>query len=111
MLSIRKFVGWIKVAAALTSVLVVGLGAQTASAGSVAIDSAAAAPIASETHPTVTLSPACAAAIQNIKTAFAADRSEDTAERAQATLEPESAADQAEDAAELANFKALFGAA
>jgi len=45
------------------------------------------------------------------QTAFANDRAEDAAERAQALLEPDPAADQAEDAAEVDRFKALFAAA
>ena len=109
MLSIRKFVGCFKVAAVLPGFVVLGLTAQAASAGTVAVDTA---PAANETHTiALALSPACTAAIQDIKTAFANDRSEDAAERAQATLEPDSAAGQAEDAAELANFKSLFTAA
>ena len=110
MLSIRKFVGCLKVAAVLASLLVVGLSAQAASARTVAMSPADAAPVAHGT-PTTALSPACRAAVQNIKTAFADDRSEDSAERAQASLEPGTAGDQAEDAAEIANLKRLFAAA
>jgi hypothetical protein len=61
---------------------------------------------------------ACAAAIQAIKTAVVADRSEDAAERHAAKAEgpdakedAEDAADRSEDSAELAGFRSLFGAA
>ncbi len=112
MLSIRKFVGCFKVVVVVTSLLVLGLTSQAASARTVATSEEGVAPPANETHAsTLALSPACTAAVQNIKAAFADDRAEDAAERAQAALEPETAADQAEDIAELASLKALFTAA
>jgi hypothetical protein len=57
----------------------------------------------------VTLSPACTAAIDKIKAAFADDRTEDVAEKADATLSaPNSAADLDEDTSEKAARKALW---
>jgi hypothetical protein len=57
----------------------------------------------------VTLSPACTAAIDKIKAAFADDRAEDVAEKADATLSaPNSAADVEEDKTEKAATKALW---
>ena len=62
-------------------------------------------------------SAACTAAIQAIKSAVLADRSEDAAERHLAKAEgadaedTEDAADPAEDSAELAGFRSLFSAA
>ena len=58
-----------------------------------------------------TLTAACTAAIQAIKDAVVADRSEDAAERAVAKTEGTEAADRPEDAAERANFISLFKAA
>jgi hypothetical protein len=109
---IRKFVGCVKVAALMASVLVIGLSTQTVAAGTATTESTGAAS-PSLHHTSVTLpalSPACAAAIQAIKDAFANDRAEDAAERAQQAVDPDPAADQAEDAAERAQFKALFAA-
>ena len=111
MISIRKFVGCVKVAAGITVAVMVALATQTAAAHESTGWLADSPAVAHETHTTVAVSAECTAAIQAIKTAFANDRSEDAAERAQAALEPDSAADQAEDAAELAGFKALFQAA
>ncbi|HYS98812.1 MAG TPA: hypothetical protein VEM94_10450 [Candidatus Dormibacteraeota bacterium] len=112
MLLIRKFVGCIKVAAAVSGVLVLGLSTQSASAGSVSLDYAGGSPVTNLSNINLPApSAACVASLQAIKTAFANDRSEDAAERVQASLEPDSAADQTEDATELANFKALFSAA
>src|SRR6267154_1135724 len=57
----------------------------------------------------VTLSPACTAAIDKIKAAFADDRTEDVAEKADATLSvPNSAAGVGEDNNEKAAVKALW---
>jgi hypothetical protein len=62
-------------------------------------------------------SAACTAAIQAIKNAVVADRSEDAAERHVAKAEgpdaevAEDAADRSEDSAELAGFRSLFSAA
>ena len=53
----------------------------------------------------------CTSAIQAIKDAVVADRSEDLAEWHLAKAEGESAVVESEDASELASFKALFGAA
>jgi len=112
MLVIRKFVGCIKVAAGVSGALMLGLSTQSASAGSLSLDYAGGSPVANLSNINLPApSAACVASIQDIRTAFANDRSEDAAERAQASLEPDSAADQAEDATELANFKALFSAA
>jgi hypothetical protein len=63
--------------------------------------------------PTVaTLSPACTAAIEKVKTSFADDRAEDAAEKADAALSAaNSAADVEEDRAERAAIKALWVAA
>jgi hypothetical protein len=66
----------------------------------------------SSTPTAANLSPACTSAIQAIKTAFADDRAEDVAERAnaaQAGADP--AADAEEDKAERAAVKALWVAA
>lgn len=65
------------------------------------------------TTPTAaTLSPACTAALQAIKTAFADDRAEDAAEKANAALAgSDPAADVEEDKAERAAMKALWVAA
>jgi len=60
---------------------------------------------------TPTLSAACTSAIQTVKDAVAADRSEDAAERAVAKTEGSAATDQTEDTSERANFIALFKAA
>jgi hypothetical protein len=108
MISIRKFVG---VAAGITVAVMMALATQTAAAHESSGWLADAPAVTHETHTTVALSPECTAAIQAIRTAFANDRTEDVAERAQASLEPDSAADQAEDAAEIANFRSLFAAA
>jgi cell division septation protein DedD len=110
MIPIRKFVGCIKVAAGI-AFLLMAMSSQAASARETSgwlADSPAAG---HETHTTLAVSAGCTAAIQAIKTAFADDRSEDVAERAQAALEPDSARDAAGDAAEIANFKTLFAAA
>jgi hypothetical protein len=57
----------------------------------------------------VTVSPACTAAIDKIKAAFADDRTEDVAEKADATLSvPNSAADLEEDTSEKAATKGLW---
>lgn len=59
-------------------------------------------------------SAACTAAIQAIKSAVVADRSEDAAERHVAKAEgvdAEDTADRSEDSAELAGFRSLFSAA
>jgi hypothetical protein len=68
---------------------------------------------AKTTMPTaVTLSAACSAAVQTIKTAFADDRAEDTAERKNAALTGAApAADVDEDKTERAAAKALWVAA
>jgi hypothetical protein len=61
------------------------------------------------TRAAVTLSPACTAAIDKIKAAFADDRAEDVAEKADAALSaPNSAADMEEDKTERAAIKALW---
>ena len=62
------------------------------------------------TSPTaVTLTPACTAALDKIRAAFADDRTEDAAEKADAALSaPNSAADVEEDKAEKAAIKELW---
>jgi len=68
--------------------------------------------VKSVTPSVATLSPACTAAIEKIKTAFADDRAEDAAEKADAALSAaNSAADLEEDKAERAAIKALWVAA
>jgi hypothetical protein len=106
MTSIRKFV----VGAGTARLLATGALVLTAQAGAAGTQSFDAGPATAEaTAPT--LSPACTAAIQTIKDAVAADRSEDAAERAVAKTEGTEAADVTEDASERANFIGLFKAA
>jgi hypothetical protein len=65
--------------------------------------------VKSATPAIATLSPACTAAIGKIKTAFADDRAEDVAEKADAALNgANSAADVEEDKTERAAIKALW---
>ena len=69
---------------------------------------------ASSSPAEVTITPpsaACTAAIQAIKAAVVADRTEDAAELHLAKSDTEDAADQTEDAAEHANFHSLFATA
>lgn len=103
MLSIRKFVGFTKVAAGLGAALVLALSTQSA--------------IAQDADSTVRtsamqarLSPGCVAAIQSLKTTLINDRQEKALERAEAKLNPDLAADQAEDAIEREAVTAQFGA-
>jgi hypothetical protein len=68
--------------------------------------------VKSTTPAAVTLSPACTAAIDKIKAAFADDRTEDVAEKADAALSaPNSASDVEEDKTEKAAVKALWASA
>lgn len=102
--SIRKFV----IGAGTAGLLAAGallLFAQVGSAATRTFDEGPA------TSQVTTPSAACTAAIQAIKDAVAADRTEDAAERAVAKTEGTEAADRAEDAAERAGFIALFKAA
>lgn len=104
MFGIRKFV----VGAGTAGLLAAGallLFAQTGVAATRSFDEGPAA--AQVTAP----SAACTAAIQAIKAAVVADRTEDAAERAVAKTEGVDTADQTEDAAERANFISLFRAA
>jgi hypothetical protein len=104
MLSIRKFV----VGAGTAGLLAAGallLFAQTGTAATRSFDEGP------PTSQAISVSPACTAAIQSIKAAVAADRTEDAAERAVAKTEGVGATDQAEDASERANFISLFKAA
>ncbi len=65
--------------------------------------------VKTSTPAALTLSPACTAAIDKIKAAFADDRTEDVAEKADAALSaPNSGADLEEDKTERAAIKALW---
>ena len=106
MLSIRKFVGCAKVVAGIGALLMLAVSPETAAARSmdgVPDSSASASPTTTDaTH--ITLSPACLAALQTLKTAMVNDRQEDADERSN----PDPTGDAAEDAAEAAQMKAVF---
>jgi hypothetical protein len=106
MISIRKFVGYAGAAAGISAAIVLAMSSQTGLAY---------APSSHDSSQAVTTqatpSAACTAAIQVIKNAWIADRSEDATERALAKTDPGLTVDQTEDGTEFANFKALFGAA
>ena len=104
MRSIRKFV----VGAGTAGLIAAGAVLVLAQTGTAATRSFEEGPATSQA---TTPSAACTAAIQSIKDAVAADRTEDSAERAVAKTEGTAAADRTEDSAERANFLALFRAA
>ena len=105
MFVIRKFVGYTGAAAGIGAAVAIAMSSQTG---------LAAAPTNRALEPAVsqfTPSAACTAAIDGIKAAFRADAAEDNAERQAARSDPTAAETPGEDAAEVANLKALFGAA
>lgn len=104
MFGIRKFVVGTGAAGLLAAVALL-LFAQTSAAATPSVDQRTSA------VQVTTPSAACTSAVQAIKDAVVADRSEDLAEWHVAKAERESAVDESEDAAELANFKSLFAAA
>lgn len=104
MFGIRKFVVGTGAAGLLAAGALLLLG-QTSAAATPSVDQRTSA--VQVTPP----SAPCTSAIQAIKEAVVADRSEDLAEWHLAKAEGESAVDQSEDAAELGNFKSLFAAA
>ena len=105
MFVIRKFVGYTGAAAGIGAAIAIAMSSQTGMAAAPA--NRVQEPAVSEFTP----SAACTAAIDAIKADFRADASEDTAERQAARTDPTAAETPGEDAAELANLKALFGAA
>ncbi len=105
MISIRKFVGYAKVAAGIGALLMLAVSPETAAARSMEAAPDAAGVATTSTFIThLNLSSGCTAALDVLKTAFVNDRQEDADER----LNPNAASDPAEDAAEIAHFKALF---
>jgi hypothetical protein len=97
MRGIRKFVGCIKVAAGLGTVVVLGLSMQTASAH------VAAAASSGPATDLTSISPDCLAALQAIRDALVADRQEDADE----LHNPNPSGEAAEDSAEVAQFTPL----
>jgi hypothetical protein len=105
MLSIRKFVGCARLVAGVGAVLMLAVSPETAAARSMEGVPDTTPSVSATTNVTqITLSPACRAALQTLKTAIVNDRQEDADERAN----PDPAGDAAEDAAEAAQMKALF---
>lgn len=105
MLSIRKFVGCAKVVAGAGALLMLAVSPQTAAARSMdGAPDASPATSATTNFTQITLSAACQAQLQVLKTAAVNDRQEDADEAASGDV----AGDEAEDAAELAHFKALL---
>ena len=105
MFVIRKFVGYTGAAAGIGAAIAIAMSSQTG---------LAAAPTNRVQEPALsqfTPSAACTAAINAIKAAFRADAVEDNAERQAARTDPTAAETPGEDAGEVANLKALFGAA
>jgi hypothetical protein len=105
MFGIRKFVGYTGAAAGIGAAIAIAMSSQTG---------LAAAPTDRIREPAVsqlTPSAACTAAIDAIRAAFRADAAEDNAERQAVRTDPTAAETPGEDAAEVANVKALFGAA
>lgn len=104
MFSIRKFVGYAGAAAGLSAALLIGMSTQTGLAA-VSSTQRETAPV-NEDQPPISLSPACAAAVQALKAAAVADAAEDRTEyliRAN-TIDT---GDAAEDSTELAGFNTL----
>lgn len=110
MIVIRKFVGYAGGAVGVCGALLLSTSTSTGIAASPSPGASVrpAAQLTSTQTPTITLSPACAAAWQNLKAAAQADRSEDALERAAALAAPDLAADRTEDGTEIANFRSLF---
>lgn len=106
MISIRKFVGYAGGAAALSAAMVIAMSTQTGFASTQTLGPRSQA-VASETAP-VTLSAACTAAIQNLKSAFIADLSEDRTEYATAKLNGAPLTETDNDSTESANFMSLW---
>lgn len=104
-MSIRKFVGYAGAAAVAIGVALM-LAVQAQAGPAVAPDG-----IDHSTAAQHNPSAACTAAIQAIRDAVVADRSEDGSERAVAKTNPDATADRTEDGAEIANFTSLFSAA
>lgn len=95
---IRKFVVGTGLAAGIFTIAAIAVPVQAREAST--------APAVSQFSP----SPACASAVNALKAAAAADRSEDLAEWHLVKAEGISATDSTEDAAERANFVSLFKA-
>src|SRR5579864_1697534 len=105
MFGIRKFVGYTGAAAGIGAAIAIGMSSQTG---------LAAAPTNRVQEPAIsqfTPSAACTAAIDTIRAAFRADVAEDNAERQAARTDLTAPETASEDAGEVANLKALFGAA
>ena len=102
---IRKFVGYTGAAAGVGAAIAIAMSSQTGLAA--APTNRAQEPAVSQFTPTA----ACTTAIDTIKAAFRADAGEDNAERQAARTDLTAAETPAEDAGEVANLKALFGAA
>lgn len=108
MFSTRKFVGFAGGAVALSAAVAIAMSTQTGVASTQTLP-AHARPVASEPAP-VTLSAGCSAALQDLKTAFIADISEDRAEYGTAKLNGGQVTETDNDSAESANFMSLWSA-
>ncbi len=110
MISIRKFVGYAGAAAGISAAMLIAFSTQTGLASTRSFEAGNDRDGTQTTQ--VTLSAACNAAVQTLKDAVAADRSEDAAERTVAKTNPDQATDTSEDTSEdsteRANLVSLF---
>ena len=104
MISIRKFVGYAGAAAGLSAALALATSTQTGVAYTASLQPSS-EPVAAD-RASITLSPACTAAIAGLKAWIVADVSEDKAEYATAKLNGGTENDN--DSTEASNFMALW---
>lgn len=108
MISIRKFVGYAGAAAGLSAVMALAMSTQTGIAYTASLQPSSEPAVTDNDTTQATLSPACTAAIANLKAAFVADATEDKSEYATARLNGGSETDN--DSAEASNFMTLWNA-
>ena len=111
MISIRKFVAYAGGAAGVCGALLLATSASTGIAGAPpgnGLSVRPAAQLQANLSSPTTLSPACTAAFQKLKSAVQTDRTEDGLERSTATADPDPPGDTSDDASELAGFRTVF---